>query len=192
VSYHGKTFTVDPRSLYLFRANTAIRRTSLWITEWKWFDRFILLAILVNSITLAITDYQGRLDPNYISPREKEMQFIEYVLTVIFIMEFLLKVLARGFVVHPKSYLRNYWNVLDFIVVVISILGLFNFGSKGLKALRTFRMMRPLKTINALPRMRMQIQVLIMSIPGLANVMVFLTFIFTVFSILGAQVLSGG
>jgi hypothetical protein len=108
----------------------------------------------VNSVTLAITDYNDRLIPGYVSPRAKEMQVIEIILTAIYILEFALKVLAKGFVVHSKSYLRNYWNALDFLVVVVSILGILNSNSKGLKALRTFRIMRPLKTFNALPRVR--------------------------------------
>jgi len=112
------------------------------------------MAILINSVTLALTDYNDRLIDGYKSPREYEMKVIDLVLTAIYILEFVLKTLAKGFVVHSKSYLRNYWNSLDFFVVIVSILSLLNENSKGLKALRTFRMIRPLKTFNALPRVR--------------------------------------
>lgn len=36
----------------------------------------------------------------------------------IFCVEASLKILALGFVLHPKSYLRNIWNIMDFVVVV--------------------------------------------------------------------------
>jgi len=36
----------------------------------------------------------------------------------IFIVEAALKILALGFVLHRGSYLRNAWNIMDFIVVV--------------------------------------------------------------------------
>lgn len=35
----------------------------------------------------------------------------------IFCFEFLLKVIAFGFVLHKGSYLRSGWNIMDFIVV---------------------------------------------------------------------------
>jgi Ion transport protein. len=36
----------------------------------------------------------------------------------IFCVEASLKILALGFVLHPGSYLRNIWNIMDFFVVV--------------------------------------------------------------------------
>ena len=36
----------------------------------------------------------------------------------IFTVETALKILALGFVLHRGSYLRNAWNIMDFIVVV--------------------------------------------------------------------------
>ena len=40
-----------------------------------------------------------------------------------FISEFALKALAMGFLLHKKSYLRHtWWNVFDFIIVIISIM----------------------------------------------------------------------
>jgi len=36
----------------------------------------------------------------------------------IFVVEAGLKIVTRGFILHPDAYLRNAWNILDFIVVV--------------------------------------------------------------------------
>ena len=36
----------------------------------------------------------------------------------IFTVEMCTKIVAMGFVLHPDSYLRNPWNIMDFIVVV--------------------------------------------------------------------------
>lgn len=159
----------------------------MWFAEWKWFERFIIFCILVNSILLAIGDFKTRLsNDDYVSNREAELNLIDNILTGIFIMEFVSKVISRGLVIHRNSYLKDPWNWLDCFVVIVSILGLFQLGNKGLRALRTFRILRPLKTINAVPRIRSQIQVLIWSIPGLVNTLLFLTFIFSIFGILGS------
>ena len=82
------------------------------------------------------------------------MKIIENVLTTIYITECAFKVISYGFFVHPSAYLRSYWNALDFLIVIISILDIFGSGSKGLKALRTLRILRPFKAFNALPRVR--------------------------------------
>ena len=37
---------------------------------------------------------------------------------MLFLVEALLKIIAMGFVGHKKAYLRDLWNVLDFVIVV--------------------------------------------------------------------------
>jgi len=44
---------------------------------------------------------------------------LEYVFVVIFTLEAIMKVVAYGFVFHPGAYLRNGWNVLDFVIVIV-------------------------------------------------------------------------
>ena len=37
------------------------------MATWKWFDNIITVAIILNSIMLASTDYEIRLNPDYVS-----------------------------------------------------------------------------------------------------------------------------
>ena len=69
---------------------------------------------------------------------------LNYWFTGFFIMEMLLKIVAYGFVFTPQAYLKQGWNILDFTIVMISILGLLAdiipaFGR--LKALRILRIL---------------------------------------------------
>ena len=43
----------------------------------------------------------------------------EYVFLAIFTLEAVLKIIAYGFLFHPGAYLRNGWNILDFVIVVV-------------------------------------------------------------------------
>ena len=43
---------------------------------------------------------------------------LEPVFMGIFTMEMVVKIVADGFILHKDSYLRNPWNIMDFIVVV--------------------------------------------------------------------------
>lgn len=46
-------------------------------------------------------------------------EHVEYIFLVIFTVEALMKIIADGFILHTGAYLRNGWNILDFIIVVI-------------------------------------------------------------------------
>jgi hypothetical protein len=66
---HGREVYKDPCAFYIFPHTCKVRYYIIWLTEWKWFDRFITLVILVNSILLAIRDYDARLKgPDWPSP----------------------------------------------------------------------------------------------------------------------------
>ncbi|KTG38637.1 hypothetical protein cypCar_00005107 [Cyprinus carpio] len=46
---------------------------------------------------------------------------VEYLFLIIFTVEAFLKVIAYGLLCHPNAYLRNGWNLLDFIIVVVGL-----------------------------------------------------------------------
>lgn len=57
------------------------------------------------------------------------MKIIDDILTFVFTAEMSLKIIAKGFIMcGPDSYIRSYWNILDFIVVVTSLVA-FQFNS---------------------------------------------------------------
>jgi Ion transport protein len=47
-----------------------------------------------------------------------QLEELEPVFMGIFTVEMCTKIIAMGFVLHPDSYLRNPWNIMDFVVVV--------------------------------------------------------------------------
>ena len=89
----------------------------------SYFDAFILVAIILNSILIACVDYRA-VDDNYqpsivTSMRNNVIEKLEVVFTVVFATECLLKIIAYGFMKGRHAYIRDGWNVLDFIIVVI-------------------------------------------------------------------------
>jgi hypothetical protein len=143
-------------SLFCFTDENCLRRGLVWFMTWKWFENFITFAIVLNSLMLASTDYQIRLDPDHVSEWTPIQEKIDMGFSGLFIFESFVKIIAMGFVFHKKSYLRDAWNVLDFFIVCVSIVGFLPIedGAESLKALRTFRILRPLRSINKLPSMK--------------------------------------
>jgi Ion transport protein len=129
---------------------------------------------------------------DYWSERNYQLDKVDLAFTVIFILECASKIIAKGFIFHKNSYLRDIWNWLDFFVVCVSLLNFLpGIDSGGLKALRTFRILRPLRTINRMPQMKQLILTLFASLPGLFGVVIFLGFTFLLFAIFGIQSFAG-
>ena len=174
----------DFRSLFCLHFKNKFRIGLVWLTEWKVFDIFIMLVILGNSVLLAMTDYSDRDNQGNFN---QVLNKIDYAFTAVFILEMILKIMAMGFIWHRNAYLRDPWNWLDFLVVIIGIFNLlpFTHSNSNFKSLRVFRVLRPLRSINNVPPIRRLVGSLIKSLPALANVVIFLCFIFILFGIFG-------
>eukprot|EP00347_Sterkiella_histriomuscorum_P008485 403344914 len=197
---HGKIVQYSKKSLFFFEQENTLRKALVWLTEWRYFDRFIMLIILVNSICLAMFDYSDRDITTY---HNQVLYMIGNCITVIFAIEAAIKIVAQGFVFHKLSYMRDPWNLIDMTIVItgqilnqIHVLFIFRLAdlvasSVNLKSLRILRVLRPLRSINAIPSMRRIVRTLLQSLPELGNATIFLSFMIVLFGILGLQQFNG-
>lgn len=196
----GKTFKYAKTSLYIFDELNPIRVACVKTIAHPWFDRFILFLIVLNSFVLALTDWSViDDDPNSEdvgepvaegSWRNALLFESEAIFTAFFTLEFVLKVIAQGFYLGRGSYLRDSWNILDFMVVVTALMTSIP-GMPKMTAIRVFRVLRPLKSISALPGLQKLVVSMLRSVPQLVSVVILLQFIFTVFGIFGIQIFAG-
>ena len=110
--------------------------------------------------------------------------------TTAFVIEFLLRAITSGFVLTPDAYLRNGWNRLDFLIVMVSLASL-GFSSSSLSALRSLRVMRalrPLRLISRYPNLKLVVNSLIAAIPRVRNVAVVNFLFIFIFAVIGCQV----
>ncbi|KAI2661839.1 Voltage-dependent R-type calcium channel subunit alpha-1E [Labeo rohita] len=75
----------------------------------------ILATIIANCIVLALEQHLPGEDK---TPMSKRLEKTEPYFIGMFCFEAGIKIIALGFVFHKGSYLRNGWNVMDFIVVL--------------------------------------------------------------------------
>ena len=197
---YGKHLVYSKSSLYLFGGENVVRVACVRTVTHPWFDRLILLLILLNSIVLALVDWSViDEDPNSEdvgeplaegSWRNTLLYETEAIFTVLFTVEFVLKVVAQGFVLGRGAYLRDAWNIIDFLVVVTALLASIP-GMPTTSAIRVFRVLRPLRSISALPGLQHLVVSLLRSVPELLSVVVLLQFIFIVFGTFGIQIFAG-
>lgn len=75
----------------------------------------MLVVIFLNSAVLAVYDYSDRESKTRYN---QICDIISKVTTIIFFTEAGLKIIGMGFFMHKFAYLREGWNVVDFIIVV--------------------------------------------------------------------------
>ena len=139
---------------------------------------------MVNCILLALNDPLADDAPWQAT--------VDNVLLGLYTAEAVLKILGMGFFLNRKAYLRDYWNILDFIIVVTAYIPLlFNSGSVNLKALRSLRVLRPLRTISSVKSLRNVVITILKAIPLLVNALFILFFVLLIFSIAGLQLFAG-
>jgi len=183
-----------PTSLFIFREGNIIRKYAKFIAESKAFEYFILLTILFNCIVLA---FDAPLPENDKSSMNEVAEKIEYYFLAIFLFELVVKIIAMGFVLHPKSYLRSGWNFVDFVVVitglVILILGHSGSGtaSINIKSLRAVRVLRPLKLISGIPSLQVVMTSIVRAMFPLMQVLFLVVFVIIIFAIIGLEFLRG-
>lgn len=101
------------------------------------------------------------------------------------------KVCAYGFLFNEKAYLRDLWNILDFVIVVTSLLPFIVKLGFSVNSLRAIRVLRPLKTITKVKALKMIVSTLFYSFSLVMDSLYILFFVIIVFSIAGTQLFSG-
>lgn len=142
----------------------------------------ILAAIVLSSLKLVVDTYLADL-----------LKPADYVFAFFFGIEMVMKIIAFGFVLEGSSYLRDGWNILDFIIVICSFIDLFFEGVdlSFVKILRLLRTLRPLRFISHNKSMKLLVNTLINSISGIVNVAVVVILIWMMFAILGVSLQKG-
>ena len=67
--------------------------------------------IIVNSVTLALDNPTSEEQSSF-------LQALETIFLVLYTIEMCFKILGLGFAFNKGAYLRDSWNILDFIIVV--------------------------------------------------------------------------
>ncbi|XP_043976791.1 calcium channel, voltage-dependent, L type, alpha 1D subunit, a isoform X12 [Gambusia affinis] len=203
-----------PRALFCLKLNNPLRRACISVVEWKPFDIFILIAIFANCMALAVYVPFPEDDSNSIN---HDLETVEYAFLIIFTIETFLKIIAYGLVMHQNAYVRNGWNMLDFVIVVI---GLFSVvlefltkedkgegetdsthpsthghggkpGGFDVKALRAFRVLRPLRLVSGVPSLQVVLNSIIKAMVPLLHIALLVLFVIIIYAIIGLELFIG-
>ncbi|XP_041459338.1 voltage-dependent L-type calcium channel subunit alpha-1D-like isoform X6 [Lytechinus variegatus] len=182
--------TRPPRSLFCLTLDNPMRRMCISIVEWKPFEYLILITIFANCIALATYTPFPQQDSNDVN---RNLEYVEYAFLIIFLIEALLKICAQGFLFHPGAYLRNGWNILDFLIVAVgvisTILSLRNVENNNfdVKALRAFRVFRPLRLVSGVPSLQVVLNSIFRAMVPLLHIALLVIFVIIIYAVIGLE-----
>uniref|UniRef100_A0A9J8BY35 Voltage-dependent N-type calcium channel subunit alpha n=1 Tax=Cyprinus carpio carpio TaxID=630221 RepID=A0A9J8BY35_CYPCA len=178
-------------SMFIFSPTNPVRRLCHYIVSLRYFEMCILVVIAMSSIALAAED---PVQAN--APRNNVLKYLDYVFTGVFTFEMVIKMVDLGLLLHPGSYFRDLWNILDFIVVSGALVAFAFSGTKGkdistIKSLRVLRVLRPLKTIKRLPKLKAVFDCVVNSLKNVLNILIVYILFMFIFAVIAVQLFKG-
>ena len=166
--------------------NKPLMRRCRWIAAHPRFNRLILLCIIINSVVLAFDDPLRVTPPAW-------MRLVESALAVVYVVEVTIKLIAWRLL-----FFRSAFNTLDFLVAfegAVSTLLLETTGGggglEGLVVLRMLRLVRPLRTLQRFSGVRVVVNAIAKSLPGVGVVLIILILWLGVYALFAMALWSG-
>ena len=137
------------RSLYVFTIKNPIRKNLRNLVANSYFAGFIYHMIALNSLFLALDE--PALEDKY---QKNTLQTMLTIISIIFVIECVIKVICMGFYNGQKTYLKDPRNILDFMIVCFSILtwvleaSIESADISFIRGFRALRALRPLRVVS--------------------------------------------
>ncbi|CAF1073951.1 unnamed protein product [Rotaria sordida] len=153
----------------------------------KYFDLIIAAIIGINVLTMSLEFYPMP------SNLDKFLEYCNYVFTVIFLLEFIWKIIALG----PSRYFKDKWNQLDSIIVLFSIVDLImakmltghilSINPTLIRVIRVLRIARVLKLLKMAKGIQALLDTVVQALPQVGNLGLLFLLLFFIFATLGVE-----
>ncbi|KAI1319626.1 calcium channel protein [Mortierella claussenii] len=160
------------------------------------FNWFIFACILLSIAVVIADDPVNRLRAMVTgnTRRQDILGDMDYVMTIIFVVEQCLRILADGFFFTPTAYMRDLWNFLDLFIVTMSCVmafaqidHLYN-ASRALRALSCLRVLRIIRYFDGVAAM---FRAIAKALPRMLVALVLTALLFWPFAIYGVNIYAG-
>ncbi|XP_056278035.1 voltage-dependent L-type calcium channel subunit alpha-1D [Pseudoliparis swirei] len=178
----------DGSSFFILGKKNCLRVACHNLIHHHYFTNFILVFIILSSISLAAED-----PIKSHSFRNIVLGYADYVFTSVFTVEIVLKMTVYGAFLHSGSFCRNAFNLLDLVVVGVSLASFFLHSSaiSVVKILRVLRVLRPLRAINRAKGLKNVVQCVFVAIRTIGNILIVTTLLQFMFACIGVQLFKG-
>ena len=134
---------------------------------------FITGLIILNAVVLGLETSKRVMDA-----AGELLGLLNSLILAVFVVEIAAKLLAFG----PRFF-RSGWNVFDFVIVGIALAP----AAGPLAILRSLRILRVLRLLSTIKRLRMLVESLMHSLPGIGWTAALLLMMFYIFGVMGTE-----
>ncbi|KAG1748101.1 Ion transport protein-domain-containing protein [Suillus lakei] len=132
------------------------------------FQLLILLTVLGGIITEGVATplYRRNYYMEHGMVRDTWFNIAEVAFGVPFLIEFMIKIIADGFLFTPNAYVKSIWNILDFIILIGILVNLsftLIFVSGLARSIHALKALRALRLVTLIDKMRNTFESLIIS-----------------------------
>ena len=149
------------------------------IKQSKQFQLFVSIVIIYSSLVIGFNTYQTESYLNLF------FQYSDYLITIIFLIEILIRYTAEK---SAKDFFSDGWNIFDSIIVAASLIpsGI----SESVLVLRLLRLLRLLRIISFVPELRMVVENLIKALQKSIYILILIFLITYIYGVTGTQFFS--
>ncbi|WP_121061158.1 ion transporter [Chachezhania antarctica] len=151
-------------------------KLTAWI-ERPGFSNFIIAVIVFNAVILGLETV-----PSVMNSFGWLVVLLDSICLAIFVFELALKIFC-----YRQNFVKDGWNVFDFIIVGIALVP----GAAGFSVLRALRILRVLRVISVAPRLRRVVEGFVSALPGMASVFLLMAIIFYISSVIATKLFAG-
>jgi hypothetical protein len=165
-------------------------RDLLWNQKWVR-DKYesgpiqIFVAVLIG-INFFVSAINAQLLPGEGTAEEDIFKGFEIFFALAFTIELIWNMYGRFWCMFWTGE-GSGWNVFDFVIVAISLMSLFLSDLPGISVLRLFRAFRVFRLFKRIPSLRMIIEGILASLPGVLNAFLVLGILMGIWSIMGVE-----
>jgi voltage-gated sodium channel len=141
-------------------------------------QNLVMWVIIANSVILGL-ETSSAVAGSY----GKILELLDRICLAVFCVELAMKLLCERL-----SFFKSGWNVFDFLIVGISVVP----GAGKYSVLRALRILRAMRLITKLPRLRVIVESIVRSLPGIGWISVLLIIIFYIFAVLSTTLYGKG
>uniref|UniRef100_A0A8K9X3T6 Voltage-dependent L-type calcium channel subunit alpha n=1 Tax=Oncorhynchus mykiss TaxID=8022 RepID=A0A8K9X3T6_ONCMY len=189
----------EARAFFIFSNTNKFRVLCHKMVNHNIFTNLILFFILLSSISLAAEDpvrndsFRNQVCVYVLHTHAQILGYADHVFTGLFTIEIILKMTAYGAFIHKGSFCRNYFNILDLVVVSVSLIssGIQSSAINVVKILRVLRVLRPLRAINRAKGLKHVVQCVFVAIRTIGNIVIVTSLLQFMFACIGVQLFKG-
>ncbi len=146
-------------------------------TAGKLFDVVLLVMIVISIVTVMLE--------SVVPIQQKfgvELNIIEWVLTVLFTLEYLARILSVG---KPLKYVFSFYGLVDLVSIIPTYLGLFVTGTQTLATVRSIRLLRVFRILKMARFLKEASTLRRALVTARPKIIVFLVAVFSIVVIMG-------